>query len=326
MTIERTCKKYGDIIPKRPKKYTYSGKHLGTGNRCGHDPANPSWTPLKDRKTKKNEPKTQSKLMESALDYYYIPEILPTLRNLNGNLNKNGAPRKNRSDGRHPETLILVSILSFLEYASLRVGTPLPNGMFKHRSCGEIAKRAGMMKAGCDENYPRPNKRFWRAWNRLKMAGAFNVHKQYEEVSTGKKRARNAIKSVNLDFLISLGGVSYAEMKRFRKTCSDRIQEVRDAYDQKNTAAVDALEAKRSMQRQVQGVDIELSSPYTQEREIEYPDKARKGREHYNRQRLAYQKELLEAPSRLSFAQISKRVDRLYPLGNGWKKEKAPPS
>jgi hypothetical protein len=178
-----------------------------------------------------------------------------------------------------------------------------------------------MLDPNCDPSYPYPNKRFWRGWSRIKLAGGFNTHLQYEEVAPGKKRARNAIKNVNLDFLISLGNVSYAEMKRFRKNCSAKIQEMRDAYDQKNTKSIDAIEATMSVQRQVKGIDAKLSSPLNHTKNIEYTDKSRQAREHYNRQRLAYQKELLEAPSRLSFAQITKRVDRLFPLANEWKKE-----
>lgn len=301
--------------------YPYPGKNLGTGNRCHHDPENPDWDGFDIPDTKKNTPGTQNKLMKGAQDYYYFPEKLPTLRNLSGSQNKDGTPRSNRSDGRHPETLVLAAILSFTEYASLRVGTPLPNGGFKHRSCGEIAKRAGMIEPGRDESYPYPNKRFWRAWSRLKLAGAFYVHEQYEEVEPGKKRARNAIKNLNLDFLISLGRVGYAEMARFRNWCSGRIQEVRDIYNQKNTEAADAVEAAWGVQLKVEGVDAKpLSSPYSPTKNIEYADKGRQEREHYNRQRLAYQKELLKASPALGFAQIIKRVDRLYPLGNEWQK------
>jgi hypothetical protein len=302
--------------------YPHPGKWLGTGNRCGHNPLKPKWNLFQIPKTKKREPSTQKKLMKGAHDYFYSPSRLMTLMNLNGRQNEDGSPRQNRSDGREPEALILLSILSYTDYASLRVGTPLPNGDFISRSCGEIAQRAGMLDASCDPAYPYPNKRFWRAWRRLKLAGAFKVHEQFEEVAPGVKRARVAIKNLNLDFLVSLGRVGYAEMKRFRDWCSGKITKARAIYEQQNPEASDAKAASRRVQLAAEKAGIKTHAKVKKaSKVIEDSDQDKRLKEKYSRDRLAYQKELFEKSSDLGFAEIKRRVDRRYPPFEVWRKK-----
>lgn len=293
--------------------YQYPGKWLNSGNRCDHVPNDPNWHKYVIPKTKASPPASQMKLLKSARNYYLAPSILPTLMNLNGKQNKDGAPRQNRSDGREAEVLVLLSILSFTEYASLRIGTPLPNGAFVPRSCGEIAKRVGMIEPGRPDDYPYPNGRFWRAWRRLKLAGAFTVHAQYEEVAPNVKRARKAIKCLNEDFLVSLGGVGFAEMKRFRDYCSEQIAETRAAYNKENPEEGDALEASRRVQLKQEAAGAKVNMPVKKEtKEIPDANKENQEREHYSRQRLAYQKELIES-GELSLSEVKRKTDSEYP-------------
>lgn len=293
--------------------YKYPGKWLGTGNRCDHDPAKPNWHKYVVPKTKAQPPATQMKLLRGARAYYFTPSSLPTLMNLNGKQNKDGAPRQNRTDGREAEVLVLSAVLSFTEYASLRVGTPLPNGGFIPRSCGEIAKRAGMIEPGRPDDYPYPDGRFWRAWRRLKLAGAFTVHAQYEEVAPNVKRARKAIKCLNEDFLVSLGKVGFAEMTRFRNFCSEQIAEVRSEFNKKNPEAGDALEASRRLQLKQEAAGAKVNMPVKKEtKEIPDANKENQEREHYNRQRLAYQKELIKS-GELSLSEVKRKTDSEYP-------------
>ncbi|OSM50305.1 plasmid replication protein repA, partial [Aeromonas salmonicida subsp. salmonicida] len=86
-------------------------------------------------------------LIDKVRDYYAKPSLLPTLANLSGKINKlSGKPRQNRSEAREAESLVMQAILSRTDFASLRVGTPLPDGRFIHRTMVEIATIAGMVE------------------------------------------------------------------------------------------------------------------------------------------------------------------------------------
>ena len=141
-------------------------------------------------------------LIDKVRDYYAKPSLLPTLANLSGKINKlSGKPRQNRSEAREAESLVMQAILSRTDFASLRVGTPLPNGRFIHRTRVEIATIAGMI----DKATGLPAQRFWRAIRRLKLAGAIDIHQQYETQEDGAIRARPGIKEL-WSFLV-YGGI-----------------------------------------------------------------------------------------------------------------------
>ncbi|HDO1207543.1 TPA: plasmid replication protein repA, partial [Aeromonas salmonicida] len=156
-------------------------------------------------------------LIDKVRDYYAKPSLLPTLANLSGKINKlSGKPRQNRSEAREAESLVMQAILSRTDFASLRVGTPLPDGRFIHRTMVEIATIAGMVEDAIDKETKqlvnRPTQRFWRAIRRLKIGGAIDIHKQYETLEDGTIRARPGIKTVNMHFLVALGRISYEKL------------------------------------------------------------------------------------------------------------------
>ncbi|KGK18199.1 hypothetical protein, partial [Vibrio navarrensis] len=182
------------------------------------------------------------KLHEKAVSYYDSPKLLPTLATLNGKTNQDGQPRLNRSEAREAEVLVLCAILNMTEYATLRVGTPLANGDFIPRSCAEIARVAGLVREDGD-----PSQRFWRAFRRLKLAGAFSVHRQYQEMPDGSKRARPAIKNLNFHFLVSLGAVGYEQLKKFRTWCSNKLKQVRIKYREEFPTQNDAKHARNRL-------------------------------------------------------------------------------
>ena len=229
------------------RHYRHPGVNLGTGNRCGHDPLKPDfhrYTPPDTR----NLPKMQQKLLTGAWNYYDNPWLLPTLANLSGRENLDGQPRQNRSDGRDPEARVLAAILHRTDYTSLRVGTPMDNGQFKPRSCGELAHIAGLLEEGCGPDSPIPNPRFWRAWRRLRDAGLFVTHLQYEVLADGRKRARPAIKKLNLDFLVALSGGSYMAFNRFTRERSRALKAKRSAWTEANPGYSDGKLARNKMQ------------------------------------------------------------------------------
>jgi len=201
--------------------YPHPGKWLGTGNRCGHRPGSPAWHQFNEPETRKPLPHFIQTLIDKVRDYYAKPALLPTLANLSGKINKlSGKPRQNRSEAREAESLVMKAILSRTDFASLRVGTPLPDGRFIHRTMVEIATIAGMI----DKATGLPTQRFWRAIGRLKIGGAIDVHQQYETLEDGTIRARPGIKTVNMHFIVALGRISYEKLKAFRTHCSKALK------------------------------------------------------------------------------------------------------
>ncbi|MEJ6116310.1 hypothetical protein, partial [Aeromonas salmonicida] len=217
--------------------YPHPGKWLGSGNRCGHKPSSPAWHLFKAPETKKPLPYFIQELIERVRHYYAQPTLLPTLANLSGKVNKlSGKPRQNRSEAREAECLVLEAILSRTDFASLRVGTPLPDGRFIHRTMVEIATIAGMVEDAIDKETKqlvnRPTQRFWRAIRRLKVGGAIDIHKQYETLEDGTIRARPGIKTVNMHFIVALGRISYEKLKAFRTHCSKALKRDSDSHKQ----------------------------------------------------------------------------------------------
>lgn len=217
--------------------YAHPGKWLGTGNRCGHRPDAPAWHQFNEPETRKPLPHFIQTLIDKVRNYYAKPSLLPTLANLSGKLNKlSGKPRQNRSEAREAESLVMQAILSRTDFASLRVGTPLPDGRFIHRTMVEIATIAGMVEDAIDKETKqlvnRPTQRFWRAIRRLKIGGAIDIHKQYETLEDGTIRARPGIKTVNMHFIVALGRISYEKLKAFRTHCSKALKRDSDSHKQ----------------------------------------------------------------------------------------------
>lgn len=236
--------------------YPHPGTWLGSGNRCGHRPDSPAWHRFNEPETRKPLPYFIQTLLDKVRDYYATPSRLPTLAHLSGKLNKlTGKPRQNRSEAREAESLVMQAILSRTDFASLRVGTPLPDGRFIHRSMRELATLAGMVEETMDKEtgqpVNRPTQRFWRAIRRLKMAGAIDVHLQHETREDGSTRARPGIKTVNMHFLVALGRISYEKLKAFRTRCSRALKRDADAHQQQFPDMHDPEIANRRLREQL---------------------------------------------------------------------------
>lgn len=297
-------------------RYEHPGKFWGTGNRCGHNPENGEFERYCAPQTKRQAPKLLQSLVEGAKAYYKRPALLPTLANLSGKANADGNPRCNRSEARAAESLILAAIIQYTEFASLRVGTPLPDGGFKPRSCAEIARVAGLLAPGSTPEAPEPSQRFWRGFRRLKIAGAFTVHQQYEEKPDGTKRARPAIKLLNADFLLALGRVGYQRFKEFRDWCSNRIKKARRKYREQFPAEYDAAQARSrlAMGKGPKAMKKQRRGP------ADLPDvrDELEAQRQYNRESSAYMSQVVRDNPGASYDQVLKLVRIKYPPFQEW--------
>ncbi|QLI60535.1 plasmid replication protein repA (plasmid) [Aeromonas media] len=249
--------------------YPHPGASLGTGNRCGHRPADPAWHKFSAPETRKPLPFFIKNLISRVREYYASPRRLPTLSNLNGKVNEDGQPRLNRSEAREAECLVLEAILSQTEYATLRVGTPLPDGRFIHRDFTELAEIAGLInpKTG------RPSNRFWRAIRRLKLGGAIDVHKQFVTLDDGAIRARPGIKTINMHFIVALGRVSYDETKKFRTWCSKRLSGAAAAHRAQHPGEHDPDIANRKLREQQRARGATTNAPQSGQNSPALPDR-----------------------------------------------------
>ena len=303
--------------------YTHPGHFWGTGNRCGHDPAKGEFERYQAPETKRELPSVMKKLLEGARDYYKNPGMLPTLSNLNGKANQDGNPRCNRSEARAAESLVLSAIITHTDFASLRVGTPTQDGGFIHRSCGELAKVAGLHdpKHSTDE-HPEPSQRFWRAFSRLKIAGAFTVHQQYETLPDGSKRARPAIKAVSFQFLVALGKVGYEALKKFRTWCSNRLKKTRAKHREQFPEQHDAAQARhRLMTKQAKQTGIKTQLPKVRRGPRDIPDAndEKEQQRHYNRMVNDYFAQVASNNPGASATEVRALVRKKYPPYDVWR-------
>lgn len=304
-------------------RYPHPGKFLGSGNRCGHNPDNPAWDLFTPPETKKDIPHVMRKLLDGIRAYYSRPELLPTLANLNGKRNADGNPRLNRSEAREAEALVMGAIIHLTEFSTLRVGTPLPNGGFVPRSCAEIATVAGLLDPASTPDEVRPSQRFWRAFRRLKIAGAFEVHRQYEEREDGSKRARPAVKNLNMHFLVAIGRVGYEALKKFRTWCSRKLSGARAEFAEQFPEARDAEIANRHL-RDAQGKVGIKTNTRQPARSISLPDsnERREQQRQYNLDMAKYAAELLAEHSGKPESWVMSQVRAKYPPFDDWLKLK----
>lgn len=302
--------------------YKHPGKWLGTGNRCGHDPAKGEFERYQAPETKRELPKVMQKLLDAINDYYHSPEILPTLSNLNGKANADGDPRSNRSEGRAAECLVLSAIVTHTDFASLRVGTPTRDGGFIPRSCGELAKVAGLLAPNSDPERPEPSQRFWRAFRRLKLAGAFTVHRQYETRPDGSKRARPAIKAVSFHFLVALGKVGYDALKKFRTWCSNRLKKQRAKHREQFPEKNDAQQARHKLATKQAG-DTGITAHFTKQRrgprDIPDVDVEKERQRQYSREVNDYFAQVVANNPGASTAEVRALVRIKYPPYEVWR-------
>ena len=113
------------------------------GNRCGHDPKHPNLSPAKPiRKGKGGLPRILSLAAERAKAWYYHPKKCKLLQS--------HPHRKTRSERREACQIVIETILSHLDLASLCLGTPTLENGFIDIDMRTIARDSGIGQRRCE--------------------------------------------------------------------------------------------------------------------------------------------------------------------------------
>jgi len=222
---------------------------IGSGNRCGHDPHNPLFRNWVGPHAGKKIPIAIQNIAAGVDGYYSNPRAMPALcYSKTRKKTKCGKARQNRSELREAEVLLMKAVYFRADWASLRVGTPLPNGKFKPLSHLQLAKimegerlelsgesgnddpAARFTRFSGKAGKLRPSTRYWAAFKSLSLAGAWDTHKRYHTMEDGTKRAKTSIKVLNIDFIVALTGVPYHAIKALRDYSSSSTKAKRTQF------------------------------------------------------------------------------------------------
>ena len=113
------------------------------GNRWGHDPKHPNLSPAKPiRKGKGGLPRILSLAAERAKAWYFHPKKCPPLQ---------AQPnRRTRSERREACQIVLETILSYLDLASMCLGTPTAASGFIDIDMRTIVRDSGIGQRRCE--------------------------------------------------------------------------------------------------------------------------------------------------------------------------------
>lgn len=172
------------------------------GNRCGHNPRRPQLTPASPiRKGKGGLPRILSLAAERAKSWYKHPNKCPALI---------FSHRQTRSERREAYQIIIETLLSHLDLASLCLGTPTLNG-FIDIDMKTIVKTSGMSQRRCE-----------RAIAELKKAGFLEIKQPRKINEQGDYVGLRAIRVVTTLFFeyLDLGIL----LSRERAKATDRLR------------------------------------------------------------------------------------------------------
>jgi len=167
------------------------------GNRCGHDPAQPKLTPARPiSKGKGRLPRILSLAAERAKAWYRHPQKCHVL--IKGN-------RQTRSERREAYQIIIETMLSFLDLASLCLGTPTPDNGFVDVDMKALVDASGMSQRRCE-----------RAIADLKDAGLLEVRQPRKINEHGEYVGLRAIRVIReaLFEILDLGPMLRRERAR----------------------------------------------------------------------------------------------------------------
>lgn len=169
-----------------------------SGNRCGHDPRHPKLSPVNPiRKGKGGLPRILSLASERAKAWYYHPK---KCRLLQANPH-----RKTRSERREACQIVIETILSHLDLASLCLGTPTLDAGFIDIDMRTIVRDSGIGQRRCE-----------RAIALLKEAGFMKVQQPRAINDQGDYIGLRAVRVVTSLFfeLLGLGPMLQRERDR----------------------------------------------------------------------------------------------------------------
>ena len=113
------------------------------GNRCGHEPRCPTLTPARPiRKGKGGLPRILSLAAERAKAWYFHPGKCKPLQS--------HPHRKTRSERREACQIVIETILSHLDLASLCLGTPTLDAGFIDIDMRTIVRDSGIGQRRCE--------------------------------------------------------------------------------------------------------------------------------------------------------------------------------
>lgn len=174
------------------------------GNRCGHDPKNPNLSPARPiRKGKGGLPRILSLAAERAKAWYFHPRKCKPLQS--------HPNRKTRSERREACQIVIETILSHLDLASLCLGTPTLDAGFIDIDMRTIVRDSCIGQRRCE-----------RAIAMLKEAGFMTVKQPRAINDQGDYVGLRAIRVVTTLFFefLNLGPM----LQRERARASSRLQ------------------------------------------------------------------------------------------------------
>lgn len=185
-----------------------------TGNRCGHDPKNPSLSPPKPiRKGKGGLPRILWLAAERAKSWYYHPKKCKLLQS--------HPHRKTRSERREACQIVIETILSHLDLASLCLGTPTLENGFIDIDMRTITRESGMGQRRCE-----------RAIVMLKEAGFMEVKQPRTISGQGDYVGLRAIRVVTTLFFefLNLGPMLQRERARASRSLQRKAMKANRRY------------------------------------------------------------------------------------------------
>lgn len=172
------------------------------GNRCGHDPRCPALTPARPiRKGKGGLPRILSLAAERAKAWYFHPGKCKPLQS--------HPHRQTRSERREACQIVIETILSHLDLASLCLGTPTLDAGFIDVDMRTIVRDSGIGQRRCE-----------RAIALLKEAGFMNVRQPRAINDHGDYVGLRAIRVVTSLFFDFLGLGPMLKRERARATAA----------------------------------------------------------------------------------------------------------
>ena len=174
------------------------------GNRCGHNPRLPHLVPASPiRKGKGGLPRILSLAAERAKEWYYHPKKCKLLQS--------HPHRKTRSERREACQVVIETILSHLDLASLCLGTPTLDNGFIDVDMRTIVRDSGIGQRRCERAIALLKK---AGFMKVQQPRTINEHGDYVGL-----RAIRVVTSLFFEFL-NLGPM----LQRERARATERLQ------------------------------------------------------------------------------------------------------